>query len=527
MQNDKKHILAVDLGTTGPKVALFSAQGELIGYDYEKTQVHLLPGGGAEQSTAEWWEAIKSATRRLLSQKLVATDSIAALCCTTQWSGTVAVDERGEALANAIIWMDSRGAPYVREITRGPVAVEGFGIGKLIRWVRLTGGVPGHAGKDPIAHILYLKHEQPEIYRQAYKFLEPKDYLNLRFTGRFAASYDSITLHWLTDNRDLSRVRYDRRLLEMSTVERGKFPDLQRAVDLLGTIKPDVAAELGLHPNVQVVTGTPDVHSAALGSGAVPDFEPHLYIGTSSWIACHVPFKKTSVMHQIGAVPSAIPQKYLVIGEQETSGACLNFFRDNVLYHQDELPTGTAPADTYEILGRMAGRIPAGSGRLIFTPWLYGERTPVDDSTVRGGLHNLSLETTRGHIIRAILEGVAYNMRWLLLHVEKLVGRRFDALNIIGGGANSSLWCQIFADVLDRTIRQVSDPILANARGAAFLASVALGTMAFGDIPERISIAHTYTPDPKNRETYEELFREFLNINKSNRRIYARLNRGA
>ena len=524
--DNRKYVLAVDLGTTGAKVALVSAEGQVVGYEFEGTELILLPNGGAEQRPDDWWRAITTATRRLLSKGLVSREEVVALCCTAQWSGTVAVDREGRPLMNAIIWMDSRGAPYVRRITGGPITIEGYGIGKLLRWIPLTGGIPGHAGKDSIAHILYIKHELPEIYRATYKFLEPKDYLNLRLTGRCAASYDSITLHWLTDNRDISNVVYHDRLIKMSTVDREKLPDLKRAVDVLGPIKPEVAEELGLNRNLQVVMGTPDVQSAAIGSGAVRDYEAHLYIGTSAWLACHVPFKKTDVVHNIASLPSAIPGKYLVSDEQQTAGACLTFLKDNILYHQDEEEAGTRRPVGYEVLDRIAEKAPAGSDGVIFTPWLYGERTPVGDRTVRGGFHNLSLRTGYEHLVRAVFEGVAYNANWLLKYVEQFVGRRLEVINMVGGGANSDVWCQIHADVLNRTIQQVKDPILANVRGAAFLALAALGYLTFDQIPERVQIAHTYHPNPENRPLYDELFQEFVNLYRRNRKIYARLNKG-
>jgi xylulokinase len=520
-----KFILAVDLGTSAVKVALVSIDGKVVGHDSEEMPVLYLPNGGAEQQPDDWWAAIKATTRRLLGQGTVSPADIVALNCTTQWSGTVAVDRDGNHLMNAIIWMDSRGAPYIRRITDGLLRVERYSIRKLLQWIRLTGGAPGHAGKDSIAHILYIKHQLPEIYEAAYKFLEPKDYLNLRLTGVFAASYDSITLHWVTDNRDINRVAYHDGLIEMSGVDRTKLPDLRPANDILGPIKPKVAHEFGLPEGVQVVAGTPDIQSAAIGSGAVRDFMGHLYIGTSSWLCCHVPFKKTDISHGIASLPSAIPGRYLATNEQETSGACLTFLRDNIIYHQDELLTEAGVPDVYKVFDRIAAEAPAGGGKLIFTPWLYGERTPVDDRHVRGSLHNLSLDTTREHMIRAVFEGVAYNTRWLLGYVEKFIRRPFDSINIIGGGANSSVWCQIHADVLNRTIKQVKDPIQANTRGAALLAAVALGHLTYDDISERVEIANTFRPNPKNREIYDELFAEFIDIYRRDRKFYTRLNR--
>lgn len=519
------YILTIDLGTSGPKVALFTVEGRMVDAEFEPTELLLFPDGGAEQRPEDWWRALTTAVRRLLERKPVPVDTIAAVSCTGQWSGTVAVDRAGDPLMNAVIWMDSRGEPGIRKISTGIVRIEGYGITKLQRWLRLTGGAPSPSGKDPLAHILYIKDALPDIYRSTYKFLEPKDYLNLRLTGRFAASHDSIALHWVTDNRNINAISYDDRLIALSTVSRDKFPELKRTVDILGPLTPQAADELGLKAAIPVITGTPDLQSAALGSGAVRDFEGHLYIGTSAWLTCHVPFKKTDIVHNMAALPSAIPGKYFVANEQETAGACLTFLRDNIFFHDDELMTGPAPDNAYRIFDAIAERTPPGSGGVIFTPWLYGERTPVENHTLRSGFFNQSLSTTREHLVRAVFEGVAFNSRWLLGAVEKFIGRPFPSLNMIGGGAHSAVWCQIHADVLNRTIRQMEDPLHANVRGAAYLASIALGHLTFDRIPEHARFQRAYTPRPEYRTLYDERFKEFLHIYRKNRSIHRRLNR--
>jgi xylulokinase len=310
----------------------------------------------------------------------------------------------------------------------------------------------------------------------------------------------------------------------MAGVERGKLPDLKHATDILGELTPEAAAELGLMSGIPVVAGTTDAQSAAIGSGAVKDYEAHLYVGTSSWISCYVPFKKTDIWSNMASLPSAVPGRYYVANEQECAGVCVTFLRDNLLYPNDGLAVGPRPDEAYQLMDRIAAQVPAGSEYLIFTPWLYGERTPIEDHTVRGGFFNLQLKTKRESMVRAVLEGVAYNARWLLKCVERFCGRRLDDLHMIGGGARSDVWCQIYADVLNRTIRQVKDPVQANARGAGLVASVALGLIKLDDVAARVEIARTFHPNPAHRRIYDELFREFLNIYRSNRRIYARLN---
>jgi xylulokinase len=520
-----RFVLAVDLGTSGPKVALVSDRGELVGQEFESVELLLRPGGGAEQSAERWWDATSGAAKRLLARGLVPRDDIVAIGCTTQWAGTVAVDNEARPLMNAVIWMDARGGRHSARVTNGFPRVAGYGAAKLVRWIRVTGAVPTPTGKDSLGHILYIKNELPDIYRRTYKFLEPMDYLNARLTGRFAASFHSITLHWLTDNRNIRDVRYDERLLALAGVDREKLPDLVPTGEVLGTVTPEVAKELGVSEKVRVVMGTADSTSSAVGAGAVEHYAPHLYIGTSSWLSCPVPFKKTSLRHSIASLPSGLPGSYLVATEQQTAGVCLTALRDHILCADDELSSGPPAEDALERFNAMAERIRPGSDGLIFTPWLNGERTPVDDELVRGGFFNQSLRTTRAHLVRAVFEGVAYNTRWMRDPVERFVGRRLDEIRFVGGGARSDLWCQIHADVLDRSIAQVADPVHANVRGAGLLAFVALGDLSLGEIPGRIVVTRTYAPRAENRGIYDALFREFVNLYRRNRGIFARLNR--
>jgi xylulokinase len=521
---EPEFILAIDLGTSGPKVALVTTDGEVLASEVESTELFLSEGGGAEQDPEDWWRAIMTATRRITDRELVPKERIIAVAVTSQWAGTVPVDKDGNALRRAIIWLDSRGAKYVPEVAGGLVRIQGYGALKLESWLRKTGGVPSLAGKEPVAHILFLRHEEPDIYDAAYKFMEPKDYLNLRLTGKFLATTDSITLHWVTDNRDIDNVRYDEKLLAQTTLPREKLPDLRRAVDVIGTLTSAAAAELGLNEDTKVVGGTPDVPAAAIGSGAVGDFEGHIYVGTSSWLTCHVPFKKTDLVHNMASLPSALPGRYFIGNEQETAGACIAWLRDNVLFRDDVLDPGAPPDDALERFGELAAGAPAGSDKLIFTPWLYGEHTPVANPHLRAAFSNLSLRTTRAHMVRSVMEGVAYNTRWLMGGVESFTGRPFEGLRFIGGGAKSELWCQIFADVLNRPIDRVADPLSANVRGAAFVAAVGLGKLEVQDIASRVPIEKRYMPNRDHRPIYDELFKAFLEIQKNNEAMYNRLN---
>ncbi len=215
------------------------------------------------------------------------------------------------------------------------------------------------------------------------------------------------------------------------------------------------------------------------------------------------------------------------MNEQESAGICLQWLKKDVFFHDDELGTGDGPLDAFRIFDRIAERAPPGSDGLIFTPWLNGERSPVDDRSVRGGFFNQSLDTTRAHLVRAVLEGVAYNSRWLLMYVEKFIKRRLGSVTMIGGGARSDLWCRIHADVPDRTIRQARGPDLRErSRRMRCQASAALGFISFDEIADLVPIAKTFEPDRANRAVYDRSFEEFRGIYKRNRRAFARLNGG-
>lgn len=526
-QTNTRCVLAVDHGTSGIKTSIVNETGRVLATESRSLPTRFFENGGAEQDPDQWWEATITTARQLLDRGVVEKERIKAVCVSSTFSSTVAVDQQGKVLAPCLTWMDRRGAPHIRRHMSGFPSFEGYYIPKLIRWISRTAGAPTLSGKDDLAHVLYWKYGHPEVYRQTHKFLPSKDFFNLRFTGKFKASNDSITLFWLTNTRDPDNIHYDERLIRDMQIDADKLPELKSATEILGPILPKVAAQLGLEPGVQVVMGSPDHQAAAIGAGAVNNFTGHLYVGTSSWIQCTVPFKKTDVFHSIASLPTAIPGKYYCANEQDLAGGCLSFLLHNVMYHQNSLARGEPPRGSYELLDAIAGEVPAGSNQVIFTPWLNGERTPVDDPTVRGGLFNLSTTTNLDHIIRAVMEGVAYNARWSLRHIEAFIGRKFSFLNIVGGGALSDVWCQIYADVLDREIRRVKDPRQANARGAAMIAAVGMGWLRFSDIEAAVEYDGVFSPDVANQKVYDKLYREFLKLYKQNRAIFRRLNRSS
>ena len=494
-------VLAIDLGTSGAKVGVVSREGEVVATAFERVPLLLEPGGGAEQRPGDWWAATVTAARRVLADRPAERDAVCAVAVTAQWAGTVAVDAAGLPLCPAVIWLDSRGASHVRRLAGGRLRVAGYDPRKLALWVRRTGGAPALSGRDPVGHILWLRAERPEVYRAAVRFLEPVDWLGFKLSGRFATTSVTATLHWVTDTRDASRVRYDDDLLRLAGLRRDQLPELLRANAVLGTLTAAAGTELGLREAVPVVAGTPDTMSAAVGSGAVADHAAHLYVGTSAWLSCHVPYKRTDPVRSVASLPSALAGRWLVSCEQETAGASVELLRDLLL-------PGSG-AEGFAELDRLALGAPPGSGGALFSPWLNGERTPVDDHVVRGALHNVTLSTTRATVARSVLEGVALNTRWMQQAVERFCRRRLEPIAFVGGGARSPLWAQIMADVLGRTVNRVEDPGSANLRGAALLALFGIGDLCAGELHGRAPVAEVHVPSVANRGTYDELFAAF------------------
>ena len=523
-QTSTRYVLSIDLGSGGYKAAIVADSGEVIASAGGSITTHLLPHGGAEQDPSQWWQGVKQAARQVVSESKVAPEDIVAIGCDSQWSVVVPVDEHGEPLMRAIHWMDTRGGRYNCNITAGFPRIQGYGLLKLLKWIKLTGLAPTHSGMDSLGHVLFIKHERPEIYTKTHKFLEPMDFLTARLTGKITATQKTMAPFAVVDNRQWGSCQYSPELLKLTGLDRDKFPALVPNNGIIGPILSSVAEELGLHPSTRVIAGIGDSNASAIGSGAVKDFETIIYIGTSLYMTCHVPFKKTDLSSFMTSLPSPFESRYYLMGEQGAGGKCVEFYLKNIIYPEDEFDTGPQPDDVYHRFNSMASAAPAGSGGVIFLPWLNGTIVPSENPHVRGGFMNFSLSTSRRHLTRAIMEGLAYNNRWTREAVEKFIGRRIGSLRFSGGGALSDVWSQIHADVLGVPIQQVDDPINTTVRGTALLALIILGYRSCNEIPNLVKIKRRFEPDESNRETYDRMYTQYRELFKKNKRIFKELN---
>jgi xylulokinase len=339
---------------------------------------------------------------------------------------------------------------------------------------------------------------------------------------------------WLTDNRPGAPGGYVDKLVRKARRDRARLPELIPTGSVLGPLLPEVASELGVASGAPVICGIPDLHAAVIGSGAVAPHEAHIAVSTTSWIGARVPFKRTDILHSMATVPGLDPEHPVVADNQETAGAALRWLREQLVAPPDGLPgggsgigAGGAAADdlapTYEDLIRIAATAPACCEGILFTPWLDGERCPVEDKVLRAGWLNLSLRTDRAMLVRSVLEGVAFNSRWLLDVFEKFIRRPVSSVRIMGGGAQSDLWCQIYADVLGLPVEEVADPRHAQLRGVALWARVCLGELTLEEVPALVPVADTFTPS-NDSEAYRDGYAEYRKVYGRLKGMYHRLN---
>lgn len=497
-----KYILAHDVGTSGSKGMLIGMDLRVAASESAGYSVVFPQKGHAEQNPSDWWDAVVKTTKTLLEKTGTKKEDIIGVVFSAQMAGMLPVDGKGQPLMNCLTWLDTRAAEQAHHLIGEGVKISGYSIVPLLRFLQITGGAPGLAGKDAISKILWLKEREPDIYERAFKILDVKDYLVYQCTGNFVTSRDCANVTWMMDTRP-GRFCWSDTILGKYGIDKGKLPSIRNATDTAGLITEEAADILGLNSKTPVINGAGDMASAAVGSGALLEGETHVYVGTSSWVAAHVKERKKDLSHYMGSICSANPSLYLCVAEQETASGCLEWIKNNVVRELD-----------YDQLNEYVSTVEPGAGGVIFTPWLFGERSPLDDPEVRGGFYNLSLEHTRGHLARAVYEGVAVNIRWALTHFEKLVPEKnVREVALIGGGAKSDVWCQIFADAFGKTVHRVEYPLEAGGRGAAGIALVALGHVeGFDSLKTLIRNEKTYTPTKENTPLYEDILREFNTI---------------
>ncbi len=516
-----QHILSIDQGTTNVKVCLVNQSGGLVACASSHLPLIHTDDGGVEQDAVFVWQTIKRLVRQVVTQASVAADSILGLICISQYSSISPVDAAGNPTMNMIVHMDNRGAPKnLRQF-------DGFkpdNLWKQLQWLRIHGIPPLESGIDSASHMRFIKYARTAVYERTATFLEPMDFLTMKFCGRATANQCTALLMLGVDNRRLGNrqlhaAKYHEKLIAFSGIDREKWPELVPVDSIVGTLLPDVAQELGLSPKTKVMTGLNDTQAGGAAASAFKGTHGAISIGTTGVLVTHVDFKRTDLKNLIGSAPSPIPGTYFVMAESGMAGKVVEFFLEELIYPNDTFADHRVE-EKFAALDQVLASVPPGSNGLLFLPWLSGSTAPVEDAKMRGGILNMSLETTREALAKAAVEGVMMNLNWLRQVTEKFAKRPFTHILFYSGGARSAQSAQIMADIFQLPIHRVAEPDFAVARGGAFLAFQRLGMLTYDDFEQLLTIQEIVQPRTEYAELYGERFEQFLKAFKRIRPLF-------
>lgn len=487
-------LLGIDLGTTGVKAALFAAEdGRVLAdafVDYPLFHPH---PGWAEQNPADWWRATQSAIRACLaagSQQGVSPADVLGLGLSGQMHGVVLLDERQEVLRPCIIWADQRSDEQCRWIT------ERVGARQLIEYVSNPALTGFSAPK-----LLWIRDNEPEIFARARTMLLPKDYIRFLLTGVMAMEISDAAGTCLLDVKHGS---WSQEVLQAIDLHPALLPPVVPADAPSGTITPQVAALTGLREGTPVAGGGADNACGAVGNGVVTEGLALVSVGTSGIVLAYA---GTPQVDTSGPVPRvhtfnhAVPGAWYLMGVTQGAGLSLRWLRDNIGLPERALERWTG-VDAYETLEQEAASVSAGSDGLIFLPYLQGERTPHLDAYARGGWIGLTASHDRRHLVRSVMEGVAFSLKDCFAIIREQ-GLRLEQMRATGGGAKSPLWRQIIADVLGVEL-VVTNASEGPAFGAALLAGVAGGVYRTvqAACDQTVRVVERTLPQPETASAY-------------------------
>lgn len=502
---NKNIVIAHDVGTSGVKSALINSEGDILNNATHPYPFYTPQPGWAEQDPLDYWNAIVANTQFLL--KTIDKSAILGIVFTTQAMGVIPVDEEGNVLRRNISWVDGRAeeqARWMMSLFGGRAAFKAF-LG-----IEIT-------GKDVIPKLRWLKHKEPEIYSKTHKVLDVNGYLRFKATGNMAAEWSGAS-SW---GFDVKKKDWEHLFFRAVGFDRNKLPRLIRSVDVAGTLTPEAAKEFELPAETPVYGGCDDSQSAAVGAGCVRDGAVFAYIGTAAQIGA-ISAKPIKFKNGAACIQSADPALNLMIGVTETAGNNVEWLINK--FYKKELDE-VGKEGIYKILNEEAEKVPVGSDYLIFTPWFLGERCPVSSTTTRGTIFNLGMEHSRGHFIRALFEGIGFNLRWIIENYVKDFKFNISEFRFIGGGSQNDLWMQTVADITGKKVITTNQPTMAGAIGAAMCAFVGAGVFKdFSEVDKIVSVNKTFKPNPANKAVYDELFINYKDVYKSLKGTYQRAN---
>ncbi len=491
------YLLGIDLGTSATKTVLFHEDGRAVCEAAREYPLLQPRNGWAEQRPEDWWEAARATIRAVLQKSGAAARDIRGIGISGQMHGLVLLDEKGAALRPAILWCDGRTGEECAEIT------EKLGRDRLIAITANPALTGFTAGK-----ILWVRRHEPDIYKKARHILLPKDYVRFKLTGEYFSEMSDASG---TNLLDVPKRRWSRDVLDMLDIDPALLPPLKESCDRAGNVTKEAAEETGLHPGTAVAAGAGDNAAAAVGTGVVKTGKAFITIGTSGVIFAHSDTVQIDPLGRVHTFCAAVPGAYTVMSCSLAAGLSLKWFRDTFCMAECETAARMG-VDPYVLLSEEAAKAPAGAGRLLFLPYLMGERSPILDSNARGAFIGLSAIHTRRDMLRAVMEGVVYSQRQNL-DVLRGMGVAPDTMLATGGGAKSPLWRGMMADMFGMPVQTVANTE-GPALGAAILAGVACGL--YGDISaaceKLIRENAPVAPSDGHRAAYDAMYAVYTSL---------------
>lgn len=529
----EKYVIAYDVGTTGIKTCLIAIDKkiEIISAASQGYNLYVMENGGAEQDPQEWWDALKATTRTIFENSNILPSQIEGISFCSQAQGLVLVDKDGHPVHRAFSYMDQRATEEIKEGFSYGLKIAGGNIFKFIPSLLITGAAPLSV-KDPLWKYNWLKKHEPEQFARVYKWLDVKEYLIARMTGEFVMTHDSA---FGTMLYDLKHKCFSKKMCKMFGININHMPRLIQSTESAGGLLKEIADELGLVEGIKVYGGGMDANLIGVGAGSTEVGDTHIYSGTSGWVGTITDKPTVDAISMIAAVVATQPNKYNYFAELETSGKCFEWVKNHIaldecgIYIQKKHITDDIESrylSLYSYMTDIVDDIPAGSGGVIFTPWLHGNRCPFEDPYARGMFFNVSLETGKTELIRAVLEGICYHKRWMLEASARKV-KPSNVIRFVGGGALSNFTCQVLADITGHTIETVENPQNIGAVGAAACIGIAIGAIpSFEHIKDFIPANKTFTPNFELKEkVYDKGFEVFKSLYKQNKKNFAALNK--
>ncbi len=482
------YLLGLDIGTTGTKALLIDQDGGIVARAVSEYELATPRPNWAEQNPADWWQATCQTIQSVLAEAGGAGDEVAGLGLSGQMHGSVFLDENDEVIRPAILWCDQRTADQCEWITE-QVGAEDV-VAETCNPV-LTGFTA--------PKIIWLRQNEPANYERVRKVLLPKDYVRFRLTGEYATEVSDASG---TSLFNVPQRRWSDLILERIDLPRELLPDVYESPEVSGQITQTAAQATGLAVGTPVVGGGGDQAAGAVGNGIVTTGVFSSTVGTSGVVFAHLDEPLMDEQLRTHTFCHAVPDKWHVMGVVLSAGGSFRWLRDNLCRHEIA-QSKESGRDPYEYMTEAAADVPPGAEGLVFLPYLTGERTPYANPNAKGVFFGLTLRHTRAHIIRAVMEGVAFAMRDSF-EIIRGMGVETAQVRASGGGARSKLWRQIQADVTGQahcTINVDEGP----AFGVALLASV--GTGIYGSVPEAcsatISVIDELVPNPTRTQLYE------------------------